>query len=475
MSHFTYGIPILEIAYVIASVLFIFGLKMLSHPLTARRGNILAAFGMGLAIIATIVFHKKDGEPIANIPWILIAIFLGTAIGWIIARRVKMTAMPQLVSLFNGMGGAAAALISMMEFPHLRPEFIAEHGMANGHVLAILLGLVIGTISWAGSMIAFGKLDGKIGDMRIKAMRYVNMAMMAIIIALVVFIMTRDVTVSTELSVYIYILFAVSVRYGVLFVMQIGGADMPVVISLLNSFTGVAAAMGGFLYNNQAMLTGGILVGSAGTILTILMCKAMNRSLLNVIAGVFGGGGAQGSEVTGTIKEITLSDAAVLLSYSKKVVIVPGYGLAVAQAQHTCHELDKLLADKGVEVRYAIHPVAGRMPGHMNVLLAEADVPYELLVESEEINPDMPNTDVVVVIGANDVVNPAAEDDPSSPIYGMPIVKVRDAKNIIVMKRGMGKGYAAIENMLFFNDRTRMLFGDAKSSLQNLINEVKNL
>jgi len=475
MSQFTYGISILEITYIVASVLFILGLKMLSHPLTARRGNILAAFGMGFAIIATIVFHRKDGEPIGNIPWILLAIIIGTVIGWVIARRVKMTAMPQLVSFFNGMGGAAAALISMMEFPHIRPEFIAEHGMANGHVLAILLGLVIGTISWAGSMIAFGKLDGKIGDMRIKAMRYVNMIMMAVIIGLVIFIMTRNVINSSELSAFIYILFAISVVYGVLFVMPIGGADMPVVISLLNSFTGVAAAMGGFLYNNQAMLTGGILVGSAGTILTVLMCKAMNRSLINVIAGVFGGGGKQGTEVTGTIKEITLSDAAVLLSYSKKVVIVPGYGLAVAQAQHTCHELDKLLTEKGVEVRYAIHPVAGRMPGHMNVLLAEADVPYELLVESEEINPDMPATDVVVVIGANDVVNPSAEDDPSSPIYGMPIVKVREAKNIIVMKRGMGKGYAAIENLLFFHDKTRMLFGDAKTSLQNLINEVKSL
>lgn len=475
MSQFTYGIPVLEITYIVASVLFILGLKMLSHPLTARRGNILAAFGMGFAIIATIAFHRKDGEPIGNIPWILLAIIIGTVIGWVIARRVKMTAMPQLVSFFNGMGGAAAALISIMEFPHIRPEFIAEHGMANGHVLAILLGLVIGTISWAGSMIAFGKLDGKIGDMRIKAMRYVNMIMMAVIVGLVIFIMTRNVTNSSELSAFIYILFAISVVYGVLFVMPIGGADMPVVISLLNSFTGVAAAMGGFLYNNQAMLTGGILVGSAGTILTVLMCKAMNRSLINVIAGVFGGGGKQGTEVTGTIKEITLSDAAVLLSYSKKVVIVPGYGLAVAQAQHTCHELDKLLTEKGVEVRYAIHPVAGRMPGHMNVLLAEADVPYELLIESEEINPDLPATDVVVVIGANDVVNPAAEDDPSSPIYGMPIVKVREAKNIIVMKRGMGKGYAAIENLLFFHDKTRMLFGDAKTSLQNLINEVKNL
>jgi NAD(P) transhydrogenase subunit beta len=270
-------------------------------------------------------------------------------------------------------------------------------------------------------------------------------------------------------------MFLIAVVYGVLFVMPIGGADMPVVISLLNSFTGVAAAMGGFLYNNQAMLTGGILVGSAGTILTILMCKAMNRSLLNVIVGVFGGGGQTNTAEAGAVKEITVSDAAVLLSYSKKVVIVPGYGLAVAQAQHICHDLDKLLEEKGVEVRYAIHPVAGRMPGHMNVLLAEADVPYEQLIESDEINPDLPNTDVLVVIGANDVVNPAAEDDPSSPIYGMPIIKARDAKNIIVMKRGMGKGYAAIENMLFFNDKTRMLFGDAKGTLQKLVNEVKSL
>ncbi len=386
-----------------------------------------------------------------------------------------MTAMPQLVSFFNGMGGAAAALISMMEFPHVSPELIAEKGMSNGHVLAILLGLMIGTVSWAGSMIAFGKLDGWIGDLRIKWLKYVNLTILAVLIGFIVFIMTRNVTTQLNLLPFIYIMFAVAVIYGVLFVMPIGGADMPVVISLLNSFTGVAAAMGGFLYNNQAMLTGGILVGSAGTILTILMCKAMNRSLLNVIVGVFGGGGQSAASVAGSIKEITLSDAAVLLSYSKKVVIVPGYGLAVAQAQHICHELDKLLEEKGVEVKYAIHPVAGRMPGHMNVLLAEADVPYEQLIESDEINPDLPNTDVLVVIGANDVVNPAAEDDPSSPIYGMPIIKAREAKNIIVMKRGMGKGYAAIENMLFFNDKTRMLFGDAKSTLQNLVNEVKSL
>lgn len=475
ISQFTYGISILEMTYLVASVLFIIGLKMLSHPLTARRGNILAAFGMGLAIVATIVFHEKDGEPIGNIGLILAAIVVGTIIGWIIAKRVKMTAMPQLVSFFNGMGGAAAALISIMEFPHVSQELIAESGMANGHVLAILLGLVIGTVSWAGSMIAFGKLDGWIGDMRIRIMKYVNFTILVGLIGFIVFIMTRQVEASVELMPLIYVMFVVAVVYGVLFVMPIGGADMPVVISLLNSFTGVAAAMGGFLYNNQAMLTGGILVGSAGTILTILMCKAMNRSLMNVIIGVFGGGGQASNGETGSVKEISLSDAAVLLSYSKRVVIVPGYGLAVAQAQHICHELDKLLYEKGVDVKYAIHPVAGRMPGHMNVLMAEADVPYEQLIESDEINADLPNTDVIVVIGANDVVNPAAEDDPSSPIYGMPIIKARDAKNIIVMKRGMGKGYAAIENMLFFNDKTRMLFGDAKSTLQNLVSEVKSL
>lgn len=474
-AGFHLGISILEFTYIIASILFVVGLKMLSHPLTARRGNILAAIGMTLAIAATIIFHRKDGTPIGNIPLILVAIAVGTAIGWIIAKRVKMTAMPQLVSFFNGMGGAAAALISMMEFPHVSAGLIERTGMANGHVLAILLGLLIGTVSWAGSMIAFGKLDGWIGDLRIKAMKYVNLTILIILLGLIVFIMTREVVSSKELMPYVYLLFGIAVIYGVLFVMPIGGADMPVVISLLNSFTGVAAAMGGFLYNNQAMLTGGILVGSAGTILTVLMCKAMNRSLMNVIIGVFGGGGNASLAEGGTVREISMSDAAVLLAYSKKVVIVPGYGLAVAQAQHICHELDELLDEKGVEVRYAIHPVAGRMPGHMNVLLAEADVPYEQLVESDDINPDLPNTDVLIVIGANDVVNPAAEDDPSSPIYGMPIVKARDAKNIIVMKRGMGKGYAAIENMLFFNEKTRMLFGDAKNTLQSLVSEIKNL
>jgi H+-translocating NAD(P) transhydrogenase subunit beta len=468
------GTYILEISYIIASVFFIFGLKMLSHPETARKGNIVAAVGMVLAIVFTILFHKKDGQSIGNIGFILSALVVGTIIGWMVAKRVKMTAMPQLVSLFNGMGGACAALISLMEFPHLA-HGAAAAPMFSGEVLSILIGLFIGSVSFAGSMIAFGKLNGNVGDLRITWLKFVNVGMLLVIIVFIGFIMSQGNVNPADVMPFIYALLAMALFYGVLFVMPIGGADMPVVISLLNSFTGVAAATGGFLYHNQAMLTGGILVGSAGTILTVLMCKAMNRSLLNVVVGVFGGGGASADQVEGSIKEISLSDSAVLLSYSQKVVIVPGYGLAVAQAQHLCHELEMMLEEKGAEVRYAIHPVAGRMPGHMNVLLAEADVSYDKLIEMDDINSDLPNTDVVVIIGANDVVNPAAENDPSSPIYGMPIIKAHEAKNIIVMKRGMGKGYAAIENMLFFNDKTRMLFGDAKATLQKLVSEVKSL
>jgi len=475
LQNIPIGLSVLELIYLIASVLFILGLKKLSHPETARRGNILSAAGMVLAIICTILFHKKDGQPIGHIGLILLAIGIGTFIGWTIAVKVKMTAMPQLVSFFNGMGGAAAALISLMEFPRMNPELIARTGMMNGHAIAILIGLIIGSVSFAGSMIAFGKLAEKIGDPKLKFMRVVNLAFMAGILAFTVFILTQKNINLENITWMAYVLLGLSLIYGVTFVIPIGGADMPVVISLLNSFTGVAAAMGGFLYDNQVMLTGGILVGSAGTILTILMCKAMNRSLLNVLIGAFGGGGAGLDKVAGNIKEISVSDTAVLLSYSQKVVIVPGYGLAVAQAQHLCHEMEKMLDEKGVNVRYAIHPVAGRMPGHMNVLLAEADVSYDKLSESDEINEDMPNVDVVVVIGANDVVNPAAVDDPSSPIYGMPVVRVWEAKNVIVMKRGMGKGYAAIENFLFYNDNTRMLFGNAKDSIQKLISEIKSL
>ena len=467
--EYTVGATLLELSYLIAALLFVYGLKLLSHPETARRGNLWAGGGMGLAMITTVLLHKSvagTGIPLMNIWIILIAVGLGAIIGWIVSRRVKMTAMPQLVSLFNASGGAASALVALLEYPNAVAGDV-------GSILVTVLGLVIGAVAFSGSMIAYGKLDGKVGDIMKPFMTYVNMTLLVLVLAVGVYLVASP-NPPAEMTWAIYSLLALSIVYGIMFVMPIGGADMPVVISLLNALTGVAAAMAGFIYNNQAMILGGILVGAAGMILTLLMVKAMNRSLLNVVIGSFGGGGAAMEGEQGTIKEITLSDAAVLLSYSQKVVIIPGYGLAVAQAQHIAHELDLLLEGKGVEVKYAIHPVAGRMPGHMNVLLAEADVPYEKLVEMETINPDMPNMDVAIVIGANDVVNPAANHDPSSPIYGMPIIEASQAKNIIVMKRGMGTGYAGIENHLFFEDKTRMLFGNAKDTLQQLVSEIKN-
>lgn len=469
---FTIGESLLELSYLIAALLFVYGLKLLSHPTTARRGNLLAGSGMVLAMITTLFLHKNaagDGIGIANILVIILFIAIGTVIGWIMARRVKMTAMPQLVSFFNATGGAASMLVAALEYP-------AAMAGDYGSLTVTVLGLIIGAIAFSGSMIAYGKLDGKVGDFKRPYMSYLNILLLLVTIALGVYVVIVP-TPPAELVWLIYTLMGVSLAYGILFVMPIGGADMPVVISLLNALTGVAAAMAGFIYGNQAMILGGILVGAAGMILTVLMCNAMNRSLLNVIIGGFGGGGrgAAHLEQGGSIKEIQLSDAAVLLNYSQKVVIIPGYGMAVAQAQHAVHELDNLLESNGIDVRYAIHPVAGRMPGHMNVLLAEADVPYEKLVEMDEINPDLPNVDVAIVIGANDTVNPAANEDPGSPIHGMPIIEAYNAKNIIVMKRGMGKGYAGIENYLFFNDKARMLFGDAKSSLQKLVNEIKTM
>lgn len=458
---------LLEFSYLIGSVTFILGLKMLSSPDRARKGNLIAAAGMLLAIIGTVLFHEKDGQPISNIPWILAAMALGTVVGWYMAMKVKMTAMPQMVSFFNGMGGACAAIISIVEF-NSHPEG------SGGHLLIIFLGLVIGSVSFSGSMIAYGKLDEKIKDLSSKLLTWFNLLLLLLIFVVLGVAVAMPETFGHSA---VWILLTLSLLYGILFVMPIGGADMPVVISLLNSFTGMAAAFGGFLYNNQVMLTGGILVGSAGTILTVLMCKAMNRSLLNVIIGSFGGGNAAGKADSGeqVVKEISLTDASILCAYANKIMIVPGYGLAVAQAQHICHELEKKLEDKGVEVSFAIHPVAGRMPGHMNVLLAEADVPYPKLVEMEDANPQMPNTDVVIVVGANDVVNPAAENDPGSPIYGMPVLKVWDAKNVIVLKRSMRAGYAGIENELFFHPKTKMLFGDAKDMLQKLVGELKDL
>lgn len=467
---------ILTIIYIVASVTFILGLKMLSHPASARKGNLVAAAGMTLAILGTIFLYKDEaGNGLHNYLWIFGGLIIGGIVGTLAAKKVQMTAMPEMVSLFNGMGGACAALISLVEFNHLthavaeNPNAITEH---RNTVLIIVLGLIIGTISFAGSMIAWGKLNGRVKDKSFAGQSFVNLVLLAVAIGLGIWLI-----IDPTKTFLVYVILGLAVLYGVMFVMPIGGADMPVVISLLNSFTGVAAAFGGFLYDNKVMLTGGILVGAAGTLLTILMCNAMNRSLKNVLIGSFGGskttstGAAGGTQ--GTVKEISMSDTAMVMSYANKVMIVPGYGLAVAQAQHICHELEKILSEKGVEVDYAIHPVAGRMPGHMNVLLAEADVPYEKLKEMEEANDEFKTTDVVLILGANDVVNPAAKTDPQSPIYGMPILDVEQAKTVIVNKRSMKPGYAGIENQLFFQPKTSMLFGDAKKVLQDLCAEIK--
>lgn len=476
------GFSILSVLYIIASVTFILGLKMLSNPNTARTGNLIAAGGMTLAILGTIFLYEEDGRRLGNYSWIFAAILVGGIIGTLTAKKVKMTAMPELVSFFNGMGGACAALISIIEFDYL---FRAHEGsvgssfyevVPGGHYLAIVVGTIIGCVSFAGSVIAWGKLSGKVKDYEFKGQHVFNLLLLSLVVASAIFAYFSD---AQNANIPFYITVGLALLYGVFFVLPIGGADMPVVISLLNSFTGVAAASGGFLYDNKPMLTGGILVGAAGTVLTILMCRAMNRSLKNVLIGSFGGkqktvaedhGGPQGN-----IKEISLSDAAMLMAYAKKVIIVPGYGLAVAQAQHTCHELEKVLEEKGVEVKYAIHPVAGRMPGHMNVLLAEADVSYEKLLEMDDANDEFKTTDVVLILGANDVVNPAAKNDPSSPIYGMPVLEVELAKTVIVNKRSMKPGYAGIENELFFQPKTSMLFGDAKKVLQELLVELKNI
>ncbi len=472
---------LLTLCYLIASVTFILGLKMLASPLSARKGNLVAAFGMGVAIFGTIFLYEDNGQKLHNYIWIFLALIIGTIGGTLSAKTVKMTAMPEMVSLFNGMGGACAALISAAEFYHIyeanisAPQTAFADIVSVGTYITIAAGAIIGTISYVGSIIAWGKLNGRIKDFAFKGQHIVNLVVLVLIFASSIWAYQSTME---DIFLPFLLMGLFAFIYGVLFVSPIGGADMPVVISLLNSFTGVAAACGGFLYNNKAMLTGGILVGAAGTLLTMLMCKAMNRSLINVLIGSFGGNKTSGISGAGTTaqgnyKEISLPDAAMLMAYSNKVIVVPGYGLAVAQAQHVCHELEKILNEKGVEVIYAIHPVAGRMPGHMNVLLAEADVSYEKLQEMEQANDEFKTADVVLILGANDVVNPAAKNDPASPIYGMPILEVELAKNVIVNKRSMKPGYAGIENDLFFQPKTSMLFGDAKKVLQDLCAEIK--
>jgi NAD(P) transhydrogenase subunit beta len=458
----------IAVAYIVAAVFFILGLKRLSSPATARSGNRLAAVGMTIALAATLV----DRQIISF--WIIAAgMVVGAAIGIYFARTVQMTAMPQMVALFNGMGGGTAALVSVAEYLRLTSESGAQ-SVGAGEATSIVLGTAIGAISFTGSLIAFGKLQeilpGK--PLQFPLQRVLNGLILLTIAGLGV-----AIAIGSGGTLALWLAFAAALLLGAMFVLPIGGGDMPVVISILNSLTGLAAALTGFVLHNQMLVVAGVLVGASGTLLTLLMSRAMNRSVANVLFGAFGATSASSSvEVSGvqrTVKQTTAEDTAIALAYARSVVIVPGYGLAVAEAQHTVRELATDLEKRGVDVKYAIHPVAGRMPGHMNVLLAEANVPYDQLLEMDQVNSQFPQTDVVLVVGANDVVNPAARDDPSSPIYGMPILDVDKARNVVVLKRSMAHGFAGIDNALFYNDNTRMLFGDARKSLVKIGEALK--
>ena len=454
---------IVSLLYMVAVFCFAIGIRMLRNPKTAKRGNLISLVGMILGLIGALI-HPL-GEVDNNYTWIAGSMVIGAAIGWPLAQRVQMTAMPQLVAMFNGLGGASATTLGIVELVKVTSDTPA------GSVAVSILALIIGGISFTGSILAYLKLEGTLRKQWVIPMH--NGWNVILLLAMLVLgaIMVIQGAVSIPL---LLILIVLALFYGLFFVFPIGGADMPVVIALLNSLTGLSAAAAGAIYGNKAMLIGGILVGASGTILTLLMCQAMNRSIWNVIlAGKFQAGGGAGADGDQVMKEITKPDAAILLQYSKSVMVIPGYGLAVSQAQKTIKELDDLLASMDVNVQYAIHPVAGRMPGHMNVLLAEANVPYEKLLDLEDANAALKDTDVAVIIGANDVVNPSANDDPSSPIYGMPILNATDARHIIVMKRGRGTGYSGIENPLFFDEKTRLYFGDAKGSIQEIISELK--
>jgi NAD(P) transhydrogenase subunit beta len=458
------------------SVLFILGIKFLSSPKTARIGNLVAAAGM---LIGLVILCKPDGGNIWSQGWtfnytlIAIGTVIGLIIGAIGAYSVKMTAMPQMVAMFNGLGGGAAALVASLEF--LRRAHGTED-VAAAVTIPMLFATLIGSLSFSGSIIAYLKLEGKFEKPHtFSGQNFLNGLILLVILGLCGWL-TFNATGHNAIVAFV-VMFSLALFFGIAMVMPIGGADMPVVISLLNSFTGLAVAADGFAINNNAMIVAGTLVGSSGTLLTLLMCKAMNRPVTNVLFGAFGsGGGGSGAGpagVAGTVKPIQADEVALLLTYAQRVVIVPGYGMAVAQAQHAVRELSDELGKRGVEVQFAIHPVAGRMPGHMNVLLAEANVPYDQLIEMEAINPTMDRVDVCLVIGANDVVNPAAREEKTSPIYGMPIIEADHAKTVIVMKRSMAAGFAGIENLLFYKDNTRMLFGDAKASLNALVAAVK--
>ena len=458
---------LIQVSYFLAAVLFILGLKKMSHPTTARGGIVWA--GIGMLVATLITFITPDMH---NYALMTAAIFIGGVLAWWTGKKVAMTDMPQMIALYNGMGGGSAAAIAAVELLRVQTGAGLTHEAFAAHELAIV-GALIGTIAFSGSLIAFAKLQGWMRKVyRFKGQQLLNGLVFLAVIALAVLLATTESSM-TQLALF----FGLALLFGILMTVPIGGADMPVVISLYNALTGLAVGFEGFVLQNPAMMIAGIVVGSAGTLLTQLMARAMNRPISNVLFSGFGTGddGGAGVAVSGSMKAIDASDAAITMAYAEKVIIVPGYGMAVAQAQHKVWEMAQLLISKGTKVLFAIHPVAGRMPGHMNVLLAEAGVPYDLIYDLEDVNSQFPSTDVALIIGANDVVNPAARKDKSSPIYGMPILDADKAKNVFVVKRGQGTGFSGIENLLFFEDNTRMCYGDAQGVAQKFIQGIKEL
>ncbi|MDN7615389.1 Re/Si-specific NAD(P)(+) transhydrogenase subunit beta [Burkholderia cepacia] len=462
------------VSYIGAAILFILSLGGLANPETARRGNLLGMIGMLIAVLATVLGPRVSAE---GIPYIVAALVVGGAVGLVAAKKVQMTQMPELVALMHSLVGLAACLVGFASYIDTSVQFTgAEHAI---HEVEIYVGILIGAVTFAGSVIAFGKLSGKIGGkpLLLPARHWLNLAALLIVIYYGRAFLHAE-TIQDGMTPLV-VMTVVSLLFGVHMVMAIGGADMPVVVSMLNSYSGWAAAATGFMLGNDLLIVIGALVGSSGAILSYIMCRAMNRNFISVIAGGFGtGSGAPaaagaGAQPAGEVVAVSALETAELLRDAKSVIIVPGYGMAVAQAQHTVHELTKVLREKGVDVRFAIHPVAGRMPGHMNVLLAEAKVPYDIVMEMDEINGDFPEADVSMVIGANDIVNPAAQEDPASPIAGMPVLEVWKAKTSIVMKRSMASGYAGVDNPLFYKDNNRMLFGDAKKMLDEVFGALK--
>lgn len=453
---------LINISYIVASVLFIYGIKMLGSADTAKKGNLISSVGMLLAVVVTLLGSGLDYT------WIIIGLIIGSVIGIVAAKRVQMTGMPELVALFNGFGGLASLLVGWSEFAH-NPDFSdSENPVFVG--FAVVFAILVGAITFTGSLIAYLKLSGKMGGSAtvFPGQKIINALVFIAILAL------GSIFIFTHSAWALYAVIGLSLLLGVLGVIPIGGGDMPVVISFLNSFSGIAASAAGFVIMNNVLIVAGCLVGASGIILTIIMCKAMNRTLVNVLFGSFGATGGKQQEVEGEMKAISGEDAYYILEAAESVVFVPGYGMAVAQAQHAVKELGTILEANGTEVRYAIHPVAGRMPGHMNVLLAEADVPYEQLCEMDDVNAIIESVDVAIVIGANDVVNPAALEDPNSPIYGMPIINVHKARSVFALKRGQGAGFSGLVNSLFFRDNTRMLYGDAKETMTNLVAQFKD-